>query len=300
MCVNKDYLDKLETFLDDRLKAPSITNEKWREELVTNCKVDAVDSVHKWYFATIIDCDETSDRIRINYDGWSSRYDEWLGRYDPRIQRHKSRAIGGRESGGVIGAIDKATTHRQINQLSPVRSEFKVFILDENMKNCGYVTCAAIGSQYKNQLPGSYDFYSTGDNVIIQWISNQTCGVKIHLAVYPISNINTYLFAHNTMTTNVCKQILLKNETDSNEILQSICIFIDCLQFGGDRAAKQYLQWFYDEIIEKYMCDSNNSNHSDSDIRQTCIYGIGEEKRFYIGILAKAWMRWSLLMLSRI
>ncbi len=26
--------------------------------------------------ATIIDIDETSDQIKINYDGWSSRYDD--------------------------------------------------------------------------------------------------------------------------------------------------------------------------------------------------------------------------------
>eukprot|EP01083_Nonionella_stella_P070884 189955_1 len=199
VCVNKEYLNQLELHLDERLKEPRIESEKWRDDLATNSKVDTLDSVHKWYTSTIIDVDQTSDRIRINYDGWSSRYDEWLGRYDPRIQPHKTRAVGGRESGGIIGSIDQKGAPRQINQLSPVKTEFKVFILDQNKLNVvGHVQCAPIGNQYKNQLPSSYDFYSTGNNIIFQWLSNNQCGVKIHLAVYSIPNINKYLYQNTT------------------------------------------------------------------------------------------------------
>ena len=40
-------------------------------------KCDVLDSVGKWYTATVIDVDDNANRVKVNYDQWSHRYDEW-------------------------------------------------------------------------------------------------------------------------------------------------------------------------------------------------------------------------------
>ncbi len=97
-----------------------------------------------------------------------------ISKYNPRMQRHKTRAIGGRESGGVIGNKIIKQIIKQINI-----TQCKIYIFNKQFNTIGYIICAPIN----NNINNSYDFYSTGQN-IIQWISNQICGVKIHLAAY--------------------------------------------------------------------------------------------------------------------
>jgi ubiquitin C-terminal hydrolase len=73
--------------------------EPWRLELTKDSKVDAVDTVKKWYYSTVLEVKH--DQLLVHYDGWGSRYDEWLPRTSARLAEWKSLAKGGRESGGV-------------------------------------------------------------------------------------------------------------------------------------------------------------------------------------------------------
>ena len=76
---------------------------KFRRELRTGMKCDALDTVHKWYLCTVVDVSLGTNSVLLRSDGWSARYDEWYNRDDPRIQPPLTVATGGKESGGVKG-----------------------------------------------------------------------------------------------------------------------------------------------------------------------------------------------------
>ncbi len=42
-----------------------IQSEKWRNNLILSNQVDVLDSVNKWYYATIIDIDENTKKIKL-------------------------------------------------------------------------------------------------------------------------------------------------------------------------------------------------------------------------------------------
>lgn len=126
-CVKLEYIPKLEKFLDLRFAKAKDKSDTWREDLEVSSKVDALDSVNKWYTATVINSDG-SNRVRISYDGWSSRYDEWISRHDARLQPYRSRAIGGRESGGVPGTVDQKGVPPTVGQLSIIVLLFTLFL----------------------------------------------------------------------------------------------------------------------------------------------------------------------------
>ncbi|ETO14017.1 OTU-like cysteine protease family protein [Reticulomyxa filosa] len=80
---------------------------KWRAGLTLNSQCDCLDSVDKWYTCHVIDADENANRIRVNYDEWSSKYDEWIFKDDPRIQKLLSQATGGKSSGGIFRLLSE-------------------------------------------------------------------------------------------------------------------------------------------------------------------------------------------------
>ncbi len=78
--------------------------------------MDALDSVNKWYYATIIDIDQNTEKIKL----W------WINKYDPRIQTHRMV-----EANLVVllGLLNKYQTMKQINnQISIGKTQFKICI----------------------------------------------------------------------------------------------------------------------------------------------------------------------------
>ena len=59
-----------------------------------------------------------------------------------------------------------------------------------------------------------------------------------------------------------------KYQSDA-EMLQAICIFIDCIELGGKLAADKYLNWFY-PLLTQFA-----EHSTDDDIKQTAVFGIG-------------------------
>ena len=99
---------------------------KFRRELRTGMKCDALDIVHRWYLCTIVDVSIGTNSVLIRSDGWSGRYDKWYTRDDPRIQPPLTVATGGKESGGIILSTNWSET------LEPVIEDYDDPI-DENI-----------------------------------------------------------------------------------------------------------------------------------------------------------------------
>eukprot|EP01084_Bolivina_argentea_P043805 80671_1 len=82
------------------------SEKHWRHKLQLYSEIDVLDDFNKWYYATIIDIDQKSGRVKVNYNDWSSKYDQWFEIYHPRIQIRNTFASGGKESDGVKGSIN--------------------------------------------------------------------------------------------------------------------------------------------------------------------------------------------------
>jgi len=48
--------------------------------------VDGQDTSNNWYPSQIIDVDSTGTRVRIHFDGWTSKWDEDMYSHDPRLR----------------------------------------------------------------------------------------------------------------------------------------------------------------------------------------------------------------------
>ena len=48
--------------------------------------IDAKDSEGRWFDSRIVEVDR--DRVKVHYNGWSSRWDSWVDRKDESIQPH--------------------------------------------------------------------------------------------------------------------------------------------------------------------------------------------------------------------
>eukprot|EP01084_Bolivina_argentea_P281428 481512_1 len=49
----------------------------------------------------------------------------------------------------------------------------------------------------------------------------------------------------------ICKQMLFDCEGDETQKLQSLCIFIDCCEYGAPQQSKIYLKWLFPFIVDK-------------------------------------------------
>ena len=60
---------------------------QWRESMAVGDVIDAKDSEGRWFDSRIVAID-VGDRVRVHYNGWSSRWDSWVDRNDESIQPH--------------------------------------------------------------------------------------------------------------------------------------------------------------------------------------------------------------------
>ena len=58
---------------------------QWRESMAVGDVIDAKDSEGRWFDSRIVAID-VGDRVRVHYNGWSSRWDSWCDRKDESIQ----------------------------------------------------------------------------------------------------------------------------------------------------------------------------------------------------------------------
>ena len=66
--------------------APPVS-QQWRESMAVGDVIDAKDSEGRWFDSRIVAID-VGDRVRVHYNGWSSRWDSWCDRKDESIQPH--------------------------------------------------------------------------------------------------------------------------------------------------------------------------------------------------------------------
>ena len=62
---------------------PAIS-QQWRESMAVGDVIDAKDSEGRWFDSRIVAIE--GDRLRVHYNGWSSRWDSWCDRKDESIQ----------------------------------------------------------------------------------------------------------------------------------------------------------------------------------------------------------------------
>ena len=63
-----------------------LQREKWRSHIRVGDVIDAKDSEGRWFDSRIVEVDR--DRVKVHYNGWSSRWDSWVDRKDESIQPH--------------------------------------------------------------------------------------------------------------------------------------------------------------------------------------------------------------------
>lgn len=63
-----------------------LQREKWRSHISVGDTIDAKDSEGRWFDSRIVEVDR--DRVKVHYNGWSSRWDNWCDRKDEQIQPH--------------------------------------------------------------------------------------------------------------------------------------------------------------------------------------------------------------------
>jgi hypothetical protein len=59
---------------------------QWRESMAVGDVIDAKDSEGRWFDSRIVAIE--GDRVKVHYNGWSSRWDSWVDRNDESIQPH--------------------------------------------------------------------------------------------------------------------------------------------------------------------------------------------------------------------
>ena len=67
-----------------RLVPPA--SRQWRSHTQVGDVIDAKDSEGRWFDSRIVAID--GDRVKVHYNGWSSRWDSWCDRNDESIQPH--------------------------------------------------------------------------------------------------------------------------------------------------------------------------------------------------------------------
>jgi hypothetical protein len=55
------------------------------ESLAAGAQIEVLDTVNKWYDATVMELDTVRGAIRVHYNCWSSKWDEWLPLSSPRL-----------------------------------------------------------------------------------------------------------------------------------------------------------------------------------------------------------------------
>ena len=60
-----------------------LQREKWRSHISVGDTIDAKDSEGRWFDSRIVEVDR--DRVKVHYNGWSSRWDSWVDRKDESI-----------------------------------------------------------------------------------------------------------------------------------------------------------------------------------------------------------------------
>ena len=68
-----------------RLVPPA--SRQWRSHIQVGDVIDAKDSEGRWFDSRIVAID-VGDRVKVHYNGWSSRWDCWFDRNDESIQPH--------------------------------------------------------------------------------------------------------------------------------------------------------------------------------------------------------------------
>ena len=58
--------------------------QQWRESMAVGDVIDAKDSEGRWFDSRIVATE--GDRVKVHYNGWSSRWDSWCDRKDESIQ----------------------------------------------------------------------------------------------------------------------------------------------------------------------------------------------------------------------
>ena len=66
---------------------PAMGGQHWRESMAVGDVIDAKDSEGRWFDSRIVAID-VGDRVKVHYNGWSSRWDCWFDRNDESIQPH--------------------------------------------------------------------------------------------------------------------------------------------------------------------------------------------------------------------
>ena len=59
-------------------------SRQWRSHIQVGDVIDAKDSEGRWFDSRIVAIE--GDRVRVHYNGWSSRWDSWCDRKDESIQ----------------------------------------------------------------------------------------------------------------------------------------------------------------------------------------------------------------------
>ena len=93
-CISPLCLNKKHVFLS-----------KWRRKLKKGSKLDCLDHKKHWYCCTVVDCNENTNEVLIQYFGWDKKWNEWVVRDNPRLQPFKSVAKGGKEQRSVTRDI---------------------------------------------------------------------------------------------------------------------------------------------------------------------------------------------------
>ena len=63
-----------------------VPSQQWRESMAVGDVIDAKDSEGRWFDSRIVAIE--GDRVKVHYNGWSSRWDNWCDRKDEQIQPH--------------------------------------------------------------------------------------------------------------------------------------------------------------------------------------------------------------------
>ena len=69
------------------VQAHATPSQQWRESMAVGDVIDAKDSEGRWFDSRIVAID-VGDRVKVHYNGWSSRWDCWFDRNDESIQPH--------------------------------------------------------------------------------------------------------------------------------------------------------------------------------------------------------------------